>query len=76
MKDFLELLGEMERTGEVSKSRSGRLDGPFDSWADYDYHVRIGIECAGEPFFRTTSRHRHKPQKRGPNGGRSHMRSR
>jgi hypothetical protein len=76
MRDFLEFLGEMERKGEVSGSRSGHWDGPLDSGADFDYQVRIGIECAREPFFRTASRHRHKPQKRGPDGGRSHKRCR
>lgn len=44
LRDFLKLLEEMERNNEKVRNVSGETKGPFDSKAEYNYTVKIGIE--------------------------------
>lgn len=41
---FLQLLKEMEENGEVEKTLSGSVQGPFSSKAVYSCVVKIGFE--------------------------------
>ena len=44
LRDFLKLLEDMERKNEKMRNVSGETKGPFDSKAEYNYTVKIGIE--------------------------------
>ena len=44
LRDFLKLLEDMERKNETVRNVSGETKGPFDSKAEYNYTVKIGID--------------------------------
>ena len=59
LRDFLKLLEDMERKNETVRNVSGETKGPFDSKAEYNYTVKIGIEKNDFPFRRGFHRRSH-----------------
>jgi hypothetical protein len=41
---FLKILEEMDRDGDLDRSDSGEIEGPFYSNALYSYNIKLGIE--------------------------------
>lgn len=39
--NFLKLLEDMDNQGITQKSRSGKIDGPFSSKAEYNYNITM-----------------------------------
>lgn len=57
--EFLKQFEDMEKKGELVRSMSGNLNGPFGSKAAYNYSVKLGIE--GSDFLLKRAFH---PRKR------------
>ncbi|MFZ3060120.1 MAG: hypothetical protein WA102_10330 [Candidatus Methanoperedens sp.] len=52
IREFLELLEDMEKKNETTKNVSGALEGPYGSKAEYDCTIRLGIEADDFPLRR------------------------
>ncbi len=52
IREFLELLEDMEKKKETTKNVSGALEGPYGSKAEYDCTIRLGIEAGDFPLRR------------------------
>jgi hypothetical protein len=58
---LFKILGEMERDGDLERSGSGEVEGPFYSNALYNYNIKLGIEdqdLSPKRGFRPRSRYR------------------
>lgn len=52
IREFLELLEDMEKKSETTKNVSGALEGPSGSKAEYDCTIRLGINACDFPLRR------------------------
>lgn len=58
---LFKMLEEMERDGDLERSGSGEIEGPFCSNALYNYNIKLGIEgqdLSQKRGFRPRSRYR------------------
>lgn len=58
---LFKILGEMEQDGDLERSGSGEVEGPFYSNALYNYNIKLGIEdqdLSSKRGFRPRSRYR------------------
>ncbi len=52
IREFLELLEDMEKKKETMKNVSGALEGPYGSKAEYDCTIRLGLDAGDFPLRR------------------------
>ena len=60
LQEFFKILEEMDGNGDIMRSDSGEIEGPFYSNALYSYDMKLGIEDKNLPFkrgFRPRSRY-------------------